>query len=74
MSDDLEVEAMWIVELGNALNVAGDLSIGAAGRLRAARTPAERAEIRARLREFIRRTLAAGGIAIVVLEEGGLER
>lgn len=74
MRDDLEVEICWIVELGNALNVAGDLSIGAAGRLRAAQSSEERAEIRARLREFIRRTLAAGGIAIVVLEEGGIER
>jgi hypothetical protein len=74
MPDDLEIEVCWIVELGNALNVAGDLSIGAAGRLRAARTPAERAAIRARLRESIRRTLAAGGIAILVLEEGGIDR
>ncbi len=72
--DDLEVEAAWIVELGKALVTAGDLSIGAAVRLKSARTAAERAEIRARLCGFIRRTLAAGGIALVLLEEGGLDR
>ncbi len=72
MSDDLEVEAAFVVELGKALVTAGDLSIGAAVRLKSARTAAERAEIRARLRGFIRRTIAAAGIALVLLEESGV--
>jgi hypothetical protein len=72
-ADELEVEARWLVELGNALNVTGDLSIGAARRLRAARgNAAELAELRARLAGSLRRVLSAGGIALALLEEGGV--
>lgn len=73
MSDDngkmgeVAVEANWFIELGNALNVAGDSAIGAAGRLRAARSEAERAHIREGLRGFLRRTIAGATIAFAVL-------
>jgi hypothetical protein len=73
MADDVDVEASWLLELGNALNVAGDLSIGLAGRLRAAPTTAARAAIRRQLREPLRRIVWAAGTAITLLEEGGLD-
>lgn len=73
---DEDVEANWLLELGNSLNVAGDLAVGAAGRLRAARTPAERAAARASCCPAIRRVLTAGGITLALLEreeEGSVE-
>lgn len=69
--DDVIVEANWFIELGNALNVAGDCAIGAAGRLRAARTEDEREQIRTDLRGFLRRTIAGATIAFAVLGERG---
>ncbi|HET7485828.1 MAG TPA: hypothetical protein VFJ64_10710 [Solirubrobacterales bacterium] len=71
--DDLEVETRFLVELGNALNVAGDHSIGAARRLRTAPTAAARGRIRRELAIPIRRILWAAGLALAVLEEGSLE-
>ena len=74
VADELELEVRWLIELGNALNVTGDLAIGAALRLRAARgNPAELAELRARAASSLRRVLAAGGITLVLLEEGRVE-
>jgi hypothetical protein len=71
---DEDVEANWLVELGNALNVAGDLSIGAARRLRAAPTEAARDAIRERLPEPLRRIIWAAGTAITLLEKGSVEK
>lgn len=67
--EDIVVEANWFVELGNALNVAGDRCVGAAGRLRSARSEAERERIRDELRGFLRRTIAGATIAFAVLGE-----
>lgn len=67
--DDVAVEANWLVELGNALNVAGDRCIGAAGRLRSARAEGDRERIREELRGFLRRTIAGATIAFAVLGE-----
>lgn len=70
---DVEVEARFLCELGNALNVAGDLSIGAARRLRTAPTAAALGRIRRELAQPIRRILWAAGLALALLEleEGG---
>ena len=69
--DDVIVEANWLVELGNALNVAGDRCAGAASRLRAARSDDARGRIREELRGFLRRTIAGATIAFAVLGETG---
>lgn len=73
MVPDVEVEARFLVELGNALNVAGDLSIGAARRLRTAPTAAALGRIRRELAGPLRRIICAASIALSVLEleEGG---
>jgi hypothetical protein len=73
VADDAEIEARWLVEVGNALNVAGDLSVGAAGRLRRAPNAAARAAVRRELREPLRRIIWAAGLALSLLEEGGVE-
>lgn len=69
--DDVVVEANWLIELGNALNVAGDRCHGAASRLRHARTDDARSKIREELRGFLRRTIAGATIAFAVLGETG---
>jgi hypothetical protein len=73
-NEDVIVEAQWFVELGNALNVAGDRCIGAASRLRAARSEDEREHIRAELRGFLRRTISGATIAFAVLGESGVTK
>jgi hypothetical protein len=69
MGDDFEVEAAWLVELGNSLNVAGDCAIGAAGRLRRAATSAERNELRSRIRGYLRHVVWAAGAALAIAED-----
>jgi hypothetical protein len=68
---DEDIPAQWLVELGNLLNVAGDLTVGAAGRVRAAPTPQARALELERLREPLRRIIWGASTALVLLEEEG---
>lgn len=70
---DEDVEANWLVELGSLLNVAGDLTVIAAGRVRAAPTPEARALELSRLREPLRRIVWGASTAIALLDpEGGV--
>lgn len=67
IADDFDCECNALLEYGAALNVAGDRTVNAVGRLRKARTEDERERIRDELRRFLRTTVAAATIAFAAL-------
>ena len=71
-TDDLDVEIQMVVEYGYALAAAAERCLRYPESLRGARSNAERDQIRAAHRGFLRRTIGATTVINAILDDGGL--